>query len=652
MKERLFYLSKIYVLVAGLSALVMFLTPTVQVWAQEAVLLIQPVENQMVSGKKPLIECRIGVPWDMQSLYIELDGMDMTGLAEITDAGFSFKPAQALDPGNHMLSVVFMDDQGQEVFREFSFSSRHTELFETAVSRNNITGTYTNVIKKMDAAKDQGISDYTIEANLNTQNMVAEGPWMFSLESNVQFFDQELAASAPLEKGLEIADYLFTGQYKKGNLGIVTNIGDISVDESRNTISGLYRRGGRAQVDFGPVYAAGFVVRSDQVYGIDGDFGLDFDNSDHIYGFSTGIRLFSDRVNLKAIYASGGESASDTSYGVWPDPGGTDGQVHGFQVTTNLFEDRFSTFFEWDQSDYDSDLSDGTASVKDKAWLARATGQIGFFNYGAEYEYTGPSYMVPGNSSIQQDWEGFALTGGVAFERHGVEGHFSSHSDNVEDNPLSQTLESVEYGLAYTNQVFESLPVTLGWRQALQDSSDEPSGTDPTHTVCSEYTLGVSLLREKWSIGLESYYSQDDDLTVVNYDTSSKGVRLTPNYTGEWFMVTPYFSFDRTTDYSTSDRTDTLLTSLTIYVEPFTGFSIEGTGSYTRSYDDLDTTNQDAYAGDLKLKYGLNRPIGGMLSPSLLLQLIHNSSSDNVADTHTKETVIYFYLTAALDLSF
>lgn len=615
-------------------------------------MLLQPVENEMVISKKPFIKCQIQVPYDMTTLYIELDWTDMSSLIKLDDTGFELKPVQVLASGEHTLLVSFMDNQGQEITREFKFSSRQTRLFDQADSQNQISVVSTNILEKMDDAKDQGLSDWVVESSLYTSNVIAEGPWRFSLESNLQHFDQERAAAPPLEKGIEIRDYKFSGQYEKGSLSARTDIGDITVDESRNTVSGLSRRGGSAGIEYGPVYADGFVVRSDQAFGLDGDEGLDLDNADHIYGSSGGLRLFSERVNMKAVYVTGGEAAGSSSYGIWPDSGGSGGEAYGMMMTTNLFENRLETFFEWDSSRYDSDISDSTASIDDKAWLGKINGRIDWFDYTLEYEYTGPDYQVPGNSSIQPDRKGYTASTQFSFENQSISAGHRGFEDNVEDRPARQTLETDEYTVDYHFDGIPSLPVSFGWSQLKSESSYDPSGTEKIHTVVNQYRSGITWNSELWSVGVEGDYSYEDDRTGTDYDTSSKGARLSASYSGERISLSPSYSFNRFKDHSTGIETDTSTTGLAVFFNIYKGLTLEGNGNYTHIADNADTADQDEYSGNLQLAYNFESPVKGFLSPGLLLWVEHRSSKDKIADSSSGETIVYLVLTADLNLSF
>ena len=621
-------------------------------YAQDAIELIKPAQGTMVFSKKPEIECKILVPFDKESLTIEFDYTDMTGLAEITESKVTFRPVQVVDPGEHTITISFVDENNQDVSQEFNFSTRHSKAFETISSTNKLTGIYTYLVEKKDDANDRQLNDWTIQSNLNSQNIIAEGPWEVGFQTDLRYLDQDFAIEDPLKKGIEVTDYTFIGKYEKDNVLVNTALGDVSIDESRNTVNYLSRRGANIVAEVGPVYLSSFVVRSDIAYGIDGDEGLDIDNADHIYGGAAGIKLFDNKMDIKTIYASGGEKSEDDSYGIWPAPGGSTGDVYGVRVITDFFEDKCRTLFEWDRSDYDSDTADALASKSEIAWFAEAGGTIGIFNYQTSYEHTGPDYKVTGNDGVQADWEGFALETSLNFETMSFNGHYNQHNNNVDEMPTESQIESTDFGLGYTIDPLSWLSIDASWDRAIEDSSMEPAGTSETLNYTDSFQGSITLTKDTWSISLAPSYSTADDRTSIDYDTNTKSLGIDCSYDVERFSFSPYVTVTRFIDESTDIKTDTYEYGLAFSVNIIEGLNFEGGGSYTREYDDNDTNNQDNYNADLKLSYDFTSPIKGFLTPSIILTLTHLNNNDEISDTDSKETIVYLILAANLDLSF
>jgi hypothetical protein len=620
--------------------------------AAEAIEFITPLDSQMVFSKKPVLECKILVPFDAQSLRIELDYTDMTALAQITNIGFKLKPVQVVSPGTHTLTVSFNDNNNQAIIKELQFQTRHTETFEQADSQNYINVNYTNVLKKLDDANSREMSNWTVTSSINSQNTIAEGPFEFSLNTNLQYLDQQLGVEDPQEKGLEIIDYQFSGKYEKDSTRVLAALGDVNINETQNTVGGLARRGGSINIDINKLYASGFVVRSDQAYGLDGEYGLDFDDTDHIYGGTFGVRLFENRLDIKTIYAQGGEANQDTSYGIWPDPGGSRGDVYGFEIKTDFFDQKMISRFEYDSSDYDDDTSDSQDSKSDEAWFAGVEGQIDIVNYRASYDYTGLNYNAPGNYSILADREGFSTGAGLNFETQSISGFFEQHDNNVDDDPALTTTTSSRIGMEYSLFPLEWPTLMLLCERSVEDSSNEPSGTFETKTYTDTFSGTIEYQKEAWLIGTRPLYSQVDDKTTNDYDTSTKEMTLYCSYTHDKFTLGPSFSWNISKDHSSDVKTDTLTSQLGFSINIIEGLTFGGNIAYTKMYDSSDSVDSNDYNGDVQLEYGFTSPIKDFVSPSIILQATHQNNNDEIADSESKETIIYLLLSADLNLSF
>lgn len=622
------------------------------VQANESVTLVRPAVENTVIAKKPDFECLINISYDPASLYIELDYTDMTALADISDTGFTLTPIQVLSPGEHTLMVSFSDESGQETVKEFRFTTRHTETFEKAVSENAVSVNYSNVLEKTGDPMTQNLASWSLSSNLNSRTTLSEGPLTLGLNTNVRYLDQQTAIQEPEEKGPEIVNYQFTGLYEKDSTRVWANIGDVNIDYTQNTVSGLGRRGAHFGFGLGPLESSGFVVRSDQAYGIDGDSGLHLDNADHIYGAMAGLKLFQERLTFKTVYATGGESASDTSYGIWPEPGGTTGEGMGFEITTDFFEQAFRTRMEYDWSDYDSDVADNAGSAVDKAWLVQIDGQIDLFNYEALYEHTGPDYQIPGNSGSQTDWEGFTVSAGANFEKATIGLRYDQHNNNVNERPDEAKLTSNEMEAYLSVMPYETLSLEINGRRSIQNSTKEPPDTYETKTYTD--TLGglIQYAKDELTVGLEPSYSYEDDQTADDYDTSNGSVRVFCDWSTDRFTFSPSVTGSRYTDLSSQVKTDTWAAEIQFCFNIIQGLSLNGNLGYSKNYTDNDAVDTDDYNANIQLEYEFDSPIKGFLSPYLCLRLTHENSTDEIEDTHNKETIIYLLLSADLDLSF
>ena len=108
---------------------------------------------------------------------------------------------------------------------------------------------------------------------------------------------------------------------------------DVNINETQNTIN-LARRGGTFAIDYEGIKVKTFMVNSEDVFGFSGGTGIGGDLDDHIVGISGEFGLFSDKIKLKTIYATGGEIGN--SYSIYTVRENKKGSVLGFKATSLL----------------------------------------------------------------------------------------------------------------------------------------------------------------------------------------------------------------------------------------------------------------------------------------------------------------------------
>jgi hypothetical protein len=165
-----------------------------------------------------------------------LDGSDITQMSTRTDEFIDYQPITVLNSGQHTITIVYLSSDGQEKRQEFSFSLRHTKRFEEATTNLALSPIYEGVIDKTD---NMNIPNSKIQANLGISTGVKEGQWRTSFESNFRYLDQSLPIASPQSKGIDLANYRLKADYTSEESNINAEVGDIIIDESPTTVSGL-----------------------------------------------------------------------------------------------------------------------------------------------------------------------------------------------------------------------------------------------------------------------------------------------------------------------------------------------------------------------------------------------------------------------------
>ncbi len=651
------YLAKchfLFVLFISTFCLVVFSSTIVFInhaFAQESIEILSPHEGEMVISKKPEIKCQISIPYLQKSLYIQLDRTDITVLAEVTQDGFTLSPSKVLPPGNHTLLITFLDKNNAAHTKKHTFINRHSKMFEQISTTNNVSVIYSQVLAKMDDARTKSVSDWEVESNIGSKTIISEGPFEVSYATNARYTDQELSVSDPVEEGFTLVDYVINGKYSKGDLTLNASLGDVKVEGTRNVINSLSRRGGTLGAETSNTFLTCFSLRTQQIYGIDDSEDAEPDNKDHLIGVVGGISLLNKKMDVKLIYVTGGEQADNSSYGIWPDPAEAKGNAAGLEIKTDFFDKKMTTLVEYDFSDYDENTSDGIGSKSDKAFFGKVGGNINFFNYDVLYEYTGADYKIA-TSSLQQDRKGFTVKTGLSSQTQSIQFNYGDYNNNLDSNPTYARMDTLEYGANYNLNVISSLPVSMGWKRSLQDSSNEPAGASEIKNTTDTIFGSVSYIQGAWVCGVQPEYTQLDDETSVNYDTDSYTVTLFSSFTKERFSISPSISFNRFKDIPSDVKRDTLNYNLSASLNLYKGLDLEAAGSYGVLDSSNNSVDQDNLNGDIQLSYNLQKPIWGTFSPKLMLRASHDSSGDKVADTSSGETIVYLLISGSFDLSY
>ncbi len=620
---------------------------------ESAIQLIQPTEGEAIAAKKPFIKCSIKEPFDPQKLLVLLDGTDISALLNVIPEGFEYKPIGVLPPGNHTLSVTAYTPDGRELKREFTFSTRHSKVFEEAYSNNEITVLYEKLLKKSEEIGGQ--PSWKTESNLASETKLKEKGSEFIFKTNLRHFDQQLPILPPIERGFSLANYLFQGKYEGKNFSFLGETGDVQITETPNTVQGLARRGGHLIFQSKDLHLqlSTFVVKSEQVIGFKGGMGMETSSDDHIMGISGDLGLLSDRLRFRTIYVRGGEEGD--SLGISTTGGKKKGDVLGFLFTTDLLKQKLVTEAEFDLSKFDGDTHDEFPSEEDKAYRLKLGGASGFLTYEALYEYMGPDYEVIGNPGLQKNREGFTLKSGANLKSHVLTLSFSRYNDNVKKDDLIPRTYTYQGTLDYSLNKFPKLPIGLTYQKSLLDSRWEPPEVSPVKTDTDTLSGRINFITGPLNLGFSASYSIQNDETDTNNDTTTLSLAFTPVLTIEKppLSVSPSVSFNRSTSRLTNVHTDTYTNSLDIRGSLFGNKLTYGAGgTYTISKTSDGSSNQDTLSSTFNLSYLLVKNLWGFLNPSVGFRGLYNRTNDRLLNLTQDEYAVFLVFQTTMAIAF
>ncbi len=613
--------------------------------------LLTPSEGTQIIAKKPVIKCSIKVPFDPQKLLVLLDGTDISPMLDIHPEGFEYKPIGVLLSGNHTLSVTALTPDGMELKQDFTFSTRHSKTVEEVYSNNEITAVYEKLLGRSDEAINQ--PSWKVESNLASESKLKEKEWEFSFKTNVRHFDQNLSAIPPLEKGLNLANYLFQGKYTGNRFDFLGETGDVLINETPNTVQGLARRGGNLVLQSKNLHLQlrTFAVKSEQVFGFKGGLGMEASKDDHITGVSGDLGLISDKVRFRTIYATGGEEGN--SLGISSTDGKKKGNVIGYLFTTDFFKQKLVTEAELDISRFDPDTDDEFPYERDKAYRLKMGGAWDKYTYEALYEYMGPDYQVIGNPGLQKNREGYTLNTGGNFQFQTINLSLSRYNDNVKKDELFPRTYTTQGTIDYNFSKFQSLPMGLTYQKTRLDSRSEPPETLPVETDTDTMTGRINYVKGPWNLGILTSYSLQNDRTSQDNDTTTITHTLAPTYNTEYLSVSPAFSFNRMKTHLTGVHTDTYTSTLDLrgnLFEKKITYGLGGAYNWIKASDD--TTKQDILNTNFNVSYLLVKNLWGFLNPSMGIRGLYNRTNDRVLDHTTNEVAFFLVMQTTMPFSF
>ena len=612
---------------------------------QEWVRMITPQDNAEIIGKKPEIKVEFIGPSVRNNLLVTLDGTDITQILVLSDKGFEYRPVMPVSAGSHTLVLSASDGSGTQMQKTVTFKSRHTEILEEASSNNDASIIYSQAVVKPKSTASTTTTDFNskLEGNLKSDNKIKNGNWEVTLNGNIRYFDQDVPAQSPLNKGIDVANWLMTGTYQKDSLKLQASVGDVQVTETSNTIN-LNRKGGLVQFDYDIFQFRVFNIKGQQTYGIR-DGGIGIGTGDNILGASAGVKLFERKVEFRTIYLTGEGSDNNAAvitvlpapgtplnpFGTSNQPGNKKGEVVGFLLTSDFFQNKMKTEFEVDLSKYDPDTSDEFGPQNDSAGLARAYGVLGeHYNYDAKYEYFGKNYATLGNLGASRDRQGVSVSQGLNINKHSFLLALSGAHDNVTSDPLFAKIYQYAGGLNYTFNGIQNLPIGLGYQKTLQESHEDPTGIQSMNTMTDTLSASISYTTGTFLLGFSALYSILDDRTINDADTTTATVTFTPTYTRSDLSVSPMFSWNSSKNETLNVRTDSYTGGLNVLSKFGDCLSFDLGATYTISMADNNSVDTSQINATANLSYSLKWDYVKKVNPVVALRNTYVKTTDKV----------------------
>lgn len=641
--------------------------------------ILSPIAGTETSGSQPDIQAIFTGQVDIDSLIIMVDDTDITGAAEITERGVHCQVPMALPSGTHLLYFAGSGENGPFEL-ELSFSSRRSATFEEALSNNVWTVNMT--AGNSHSNHDDDFTFTSIDSTLQHDSMIKKGNWQVNITGNARLLEQHnagqdeggtaaaygqndaygpqeittdaLAANQesinPERQGLDLNTVLMRTEYQQQNLKASLEVGDLQIVESVNTFESLARNGGQLGFEYHNLYMNGFSVFGTDTFGLHDGVGIGFNENDHLYGFSSGVHLLDNQIDVKGMYLNGGQK--ENSYSSWSQEQSNSGNVYGLLITTDFFNGRFISAFEYDRSNFDPNTSDDLGRESDEAWRFHVDGRQSIYSYEITYERFGPKYDIPGNLSPKKDFTGMTGVVSMQNDQHELSVLLSAYHDNIDDDPLYARTNSYSGQVDYSYAGFIQFPLGFSYQHTADQSTNEP--VDSQETKLSTDTISINTGYTHGDIFVVDFitsYSWQNDDTEQDADIGTLGFTISPSLNLNSTTLSLSGTLNQNRDLLSGNRTDDYILTLDttgLLLNEQVSYELGGTYDYTRVTDNV--SDRSGFTGYSRINYHLPWLID-LVNPTIGLELQYNS--DKLEDSPANEdTRVFCTLSASVPFNF
>ena len=479
---------------------------------------------------------------DLNTLFLELDGVDITQMVALNGTQVVFTPASPYASGSHALRLVRMGANGKlvEINRwSFMVAGGVPPVEQSASLKGNIDATYSHMAwNNYDREDEPNRGNLAMQGKVNG-NAQTHG-WQLSARGN-GFINSERELNPNGDRG-EIGEYLLRAEKPDETLSTTLNLGHHKIEASNLLIDRFYRRGASAKFDFLHDRAglAGFIMNPSSITGNRNLSGFD-EGESVVRGLHARARPFAklgDRLAFEGSFYSGqkGITGNGTAGSLTERP---DASGYQLGLTSSLIENYLDLSTQYSESDFDPDgRHTGVGEENDHAYDVSFTffpfggkiakdGSIRQWKIDAGYQQTGTGFDTLLNSALESDRKTWKLASAYARGGLSLDAEAKWLTDNVNDDP-DKTRDGALSVWAQTSYAPEKeiwgMPVfSLGAALSDEERRRTPAGYvgDGLDRKTGSLNGGVALGFETISLSLNHTYTKfiDDIDTTAEYES-------------------------------------------------------------------------------------------------------------------------------------
>lgn len=242
---------------------------------------------------------------------------------------------------------------------------------------------------------------YTANGNFRAYKNINKPEYQLDIDTNFTHMDPR-KKEEPYREGLINLTNMIV-RFKKNIHQL--EMGDLSINQSEFTASGLNRRGLRYAMTGKKMFFNTFWTNAEQKTKFDG-FGIP-PSSASIFGAVAGIDL-NQKFKIQGLFMTGKDNLDSLTVASVENPF-RDGNMFSIQSDLNLFKNHFQLLGEWAESQFGSAATAETASQNrksDTAWRAVTNFNYGAISFNTDYKKIGSQFNSIANLFLQNDREG------------------------------------------------------------------------------------------------------------------------------------------------------------------------------------------------------------------------------------------------------
>ncbi len=541
--------------------------------------------------QRPSDAYRFHIPTDipadyLQSLALELDGIDVTALIQRDGEYAVFTPPRPLAWGEHRIRIVQYDaDGGINELGNWIVDIRRSRRFRELSAAADITITaFQRLSENLTGTPGPNTGS---QGGARLKGHIADDDWRVDGRANVLY--DSLKQITGSHRSVDIGEYLLTGKLSNDTGMATVNIGHHEQGYSSLILQDFNRRGISGSLTANTLHTrvSAFAKRSDAIIGGPDILGVS-QRDRRVDGVTLETQPLADSpkaLYLSAGYITGRGQSGGTGTGSFGSTGVGDAWT-GI-ADSLLFGDRLHLRGEYAASRFDFDGRGGFAGEADHAWHALASyapaarpDRAYNWTLGLENRRVGTFFKSLANPTLPADRDMVRVFGNIRWRTLSAQAYAARETDNVDDNPAFATVLSRIYDLSlnYAPQAAQDnegrVTDWLGVQNySLQFNSTRKSEqdrsalvlADPTDKLTRLASLNASFTHDLWSWGLAYSYSDFEDMANLFADTRSQSASLNASFRlfDQRLSLTPTAQFQTTLDTDHDIRLNNTIVGLT-----------------------------------------------------------------------------------------